>query len=172
MQRDNLPGMLYGMEDGSGLREIPSGERLSALDELVCLWEASARSTHGFLTEADIDGLRPFVRTALESVAQLWGMADRSGRWVAFMGIDGDMLEMLFVHPSVQGEGFGRKLVELAVNHRGARRVDVNEQNLKALGFYVRMGFAVTGRSHRDGQGNPFPLLHLEWPGPEKTFSG
>ncbi|MGY0625916.1 MAG: GNAT family N-acetyltransferase, partial [Paraglaciecola chathamensis] len=42
-----------------------------------------------------------------------------------------------------------------------ATKVDVNEQNPKALGFYQRIGFKVVGRSELDGQGKPYPLLHL-----------
>ncbi|WP_374755463.1 hypothetical protein [Runella slithyformis] len=42
------------------------------------------------------------------------------------------------------------------------QRVDVNEQNPQALGFYERMGFAVISRSALDGLGKPYPLLHLQ----------
>ena len=43
-----------------------------------------------------------------------------------------------------------------------AHELDVNEQNPQALAFYQRMGFQVVGRSAVDGQGNPFPLLHMK----------
>ncbi len=42
-----------------------------------------------------------------------------------------------------------------------APEVDVNEQNTQALDFYLRRGFHVVGRSPLDGQGRPYPLLHL-----------
>lgn len=29
------------------------------------------------------------------------------------------------------------------------------------MGFYLRMGFAVAGRSETDDVGRPFPILHL-----------
>lgn len=48
-----------------------------------------------------------------------------------------------------------------AIAALGARRVDVNEQNEQALGFYRRLGFAQVGRSPLDGEGRPYPLLHL-----------
>ena len=137
-------------------------ERFAVLDELVSLWEASVRSTHDFLTDSAIDGLKPVVRMAMESIPLVWGMADRSGRWVAFMGIDGDKLEMLFVHPAAQGLGLGRRLTGMAVRDPGVRFVDVNEQNPKAYRFYRRVGFALIGRSEMDGQGNQFPILHLK----------
>ena len=38
---------------------------------------------------------------------------------------------------------------------------DVNEQNLKALGFYLSRGFEQIGRSELNGQGKPFPLIHM-----------
>jgi putative acetyltransferase len=43
----------------------------------------------------------------------------------------------------------------------GATRLDVNEQNDQAVGFYRRMGFAAVGRSERDYTGKPYPLLHM-----------
>ena len=140
-------------------------ERLSVRDGLVDVWEVSVRSSHDFLSEEDMDGLKPFVRSAIMEVPECWGVRDQSGRWVAFMGMDGVRLEMLFVDPAMQGQGLGRYLVEVAIHERGIRQVDVNEQNPGAAGFYRRMGFVPYGRSERDGQGNPFPLLHLEWGG-------
>ena len=50
----------------------------------------------------------------------------------------------------------------------GARAVDVNEQNPQALAFYKRQGFRIVGRSAQDGQGMPYPLLHMVWQRPEK----
>ena len=64
------------------------------------------------------------------------------GGFAAFAGIDGDMLEMLFVAPQARGKGVGRQLVEYLVRERGIRRVEVNEQNAQAAGFYARLGFA------------------------------
>ena len=46
--------------------------------------------------------------------------------------------------------------------------LDVNEQNPQALAFYKRQGFRIVGRSAQDGQGMPYPLLHMVWQRPEK----
>jgi len=43
-----------------------------------------------------------------------------------------------------------------------AERLDVNEQNPQALGFYLHEGFEVIGRSETDGLGQPYPLLHMK----------
>ncbi len=37
----------------------------------------------------------------------------------------------------------------------------VDEQNEQAVGFYLKMGFEVAGRSELDSTGKPFPLLHM-----------
>ena len=84
-----------------------------------------------------------------------------------FCGVHDGNLEMLFLAPEARGRGIGRLLVAHAISRQGATRVDVNEQNGQALGFYQRMGFVVTGRSLLDGQGKPYPLLHMVLAGVE-----
>ena len=61
-----------------------------------------------------------------------------------------------------RAEGLGRELVEHVTVHCGVRRVDVNEQNAQAAGFYARMGFRVVSRDALDPSGRPYPILHLE----------
>jgi putative acetyltransferase len=125
------------------------------------VWEESVRATHHFLTEADIQGLRPLVAEAFRQPIALAAVRDEAGQVAGFLGVADGKIEMLFIHPSFRGGGAGRRLVHHAVHTLGATMVDVNEQNGQAVGFYLRMGFAVEGRSELDGQGNPFPLLHM-----------
>lgn len=54
-----------------------------------------------------------------------------------------------------------RRARHSAVKDLGARRLDVDEQNAQAVGFYLHYGFQVVGRSETDGMGEPFPLLHM-----------
>jgi putative acetyltransferase len=53
--------------------------------------------------------------------------------------------------------------MRFAIEQMNVTELDVNEQNPQALGFYQHQGFVITGRSPLDGQGNPFPLLHLRY---------
>lgn len=85
----------------------------------------------------------------------------RFGGFIAFAGVAGEMLEMLFVAPGARGKGAGRQLVNHVTRHCGVRRVDVNEQNPLAAGFYERMGFRTTGRDAADPSGRPYPILHM-----------
>lgn len=130
-------------------------------DKLVDVWEASARATHHFLTEADFAFLTPLVRPGLLGLQHLFGARSPDGELVAFVGVDGDKMEALFVHPAWFRTGLGRLLADYAVTELGVRTVDVNEQNEQAVAFYLHLGFRQIGRSEVDGQGKPFPLIHL-----------
>ncbi len=144
-------------------REIK--ERPAALiDALAAVWEASVTATHHFLTPEEIRRIGAYVPEALRAVPHLAAAFDETGAPAAFLGVEGDKLEMLFVHPSARGGGVGKALVGMVVRRWGVRRVCVNEQNPQAAGFYAHLGFVVCGRSDRDEQGGPYPLLHLRLP--------
>ncbi|WP_324047901.1 GNAT family N-acetyltransferase [Aeromonas caviae] len=128
---------------------------------LITIWEASVRASHHFLQEADIAALRPLILEHYFDAVTLNCARVDNGVIVGFIGVAEGNIEMLFVAPAGMGQGVGRQLVAHAIANLGARRVDVNEQNEPALGFYRHLGFEVVGRSALDGQGKPYPLLHL-----------
>lgn len=132
-------------------------------DKLICLWEASVRSTHHFLTEKDIQFYKPLIRNEYFPAVELYVIKNSEAEPEAFLGLSEDNIEMLFVHPSAQGKGYGKKLIEFAIHKRDIYKVDVNEQNDKALQFYLNRGFKVTGRDATDAQGNPYPILHMQY---------
>lgn len=79
------------------------------------------------------------------------------------MLIDGGHMEALFVDPAHRGTGVGAALVRHGLTLHPRLTTDVNEQNEQAVRFYERMGFSRTGRSPLDGQGRPYPLIHLAY---------
>lgn len=148
------------------------------LERLLEIWEAAVRATHTFLEEKDILFYRPLIRDEYLEQVEITVARDTAGVIQGFMGLVGTpdqteqasdgqekqpvgSIEMLFVHPASFGKGVGRSLVDFARSKYPSLMVDVNEQNPGALAFYRRCGFSVTGRSPLDGQGRPFPLLHM-----------
>lgn len=85
------------------------------------------------------------------------------------MGLSDDLIEMLFVLPDEQGQGYGKQLIEYAINEKQIGKVDVNEQNEKALRFYLKRGFKITGRDSQDNTGKNFPILHMQLKNKEKN---
>jgi putative acetyltransferase len=134
-------------------------------DVLLALWLDSVRASHRFLSESEIQALRPVVRDEVLPALELWLLAHPSHGPVAFMGLDGTSLEALFVAPSYLRRGGGRLLLQHARALKGALTVSVNEQNPDALNFYLANGFEARGRSATDGGGRPYPLIHLAEPG-------
>lgn len=128
---------------------------------LIALWEASVRATHHFLQEADIIALKSLILEHYFAAVDLVCARGEEGEIAGFCGVHDGNIEMLFIAPEARGSGVGRQLVDHAIHCLGATRVDVNEQNAQALGFYQHLGFGVTGRSPLDGQGKPYPLLHM-----------
>ena len=102
-------------------------------DELLSIWEEAVRSTHHFLTEADIQFYKPLIRHEYLAAVRLYIIREDSGTIAAFMGLSNDCIEMLFVRPNAHGHGYGSRLVEFAIRKKRIYKVDVNEQNAAAL---------------------------------------
>jgi len=130
--------------------------------ELTDVWEASVRATHHFLREEDIQFFKPLILNEYLKAVRLHCVKDASGEINGFIGTLDNAIEMLFIRPSARGKGIGRALAEFAINNENCIKVDVNEENEQAVGFYKKLGFKTTGRSEKDGFGKPYPLLHME----------
>ena len=131
-------------------------------DRLLNVWESSVKATHLFLSREEIENIKRYVPQALRAVKHLLVAENEAGDPVAFAGIDGQKLEMLFVCAEDRGRGIGRRLLQYAVENYAVNELAVNEQNPQAAGFYEHMGFRVYKRSDADEQGNAYPLLYMK----------
>ncbi|WP_343084389.1 GNAT family N-acetyltransferase [Blautia producta] len=132
------------------------------IKELVDIWHASVLATHTFLTERDIEKIAEYVPDAVKNIPTLI-TAEQRGVVIGFAGVDGEKLEMLFIHPDFRGQGTGKQIVEYLLENCGIKEVCVNEQNPRAKGFYEHMGFEVYRRTETDEQGNAFPSLYMKY---------
>ena len=137
------------------------------VESLLVLWEKSVRATHFFLSEENIASIAAYVPHALQEVAHLMIAKNDRMETIAFMGVDENRLEMLFLAPEARGKGVGRLWLEYGIDRFGVDQVCVNEQNPEALKFYEHMGFRVYKRTGLDEQGNPFPVLYMNLAGRE-----
>ena len=140
-------------------KEVRPSELMEAL---LLVWESSVRATHDFLRKGDVEFLQPYVEQGLKEIPVLL-CAFEEGHPLAFLGMAEDSIEMLFVHAESRDKGIGSTLMRAALS-RGASKVDVNEQNPQALGFYQRFGFEVVSRDDVDSLGLPYPILHCSLP--------
>ncbi|WP_144210574.1 GNAT family N-acetyltransferase [Shewanella donghaensis] len=129
--------------------------------EMLTVWESSVRATHDFITEDDIAFFKPIIMEQAFPAVTLKCVKNESGAIVGFVGVHEAKVEMLFIANASRGLGIGKLLLRYAIEHLGAMKVDVNEQNPLAVGFYLHEGFTVTSRSPLDDMGKPFPILHM-----------
>ena len=130
--------------------------------ELIRVWEDSVRATHNFITEEDIQFYKPLILNEYFKVVNLLCNKDEKLKINGFMGIVEDKLEMLFIDSVDFCKGIGKKLLIHAITEYKVKKVDVNEQNEQAVGFYKHMGFIVVKRSEVDPWGKNFPILFME----------
>ena len=129
--------------------------------DLTRVWEASVRATHHFVPEDYLQEIKALLPVIFPAVA-IYIFENDQNEIDGFLGVAEHKIEMLFIHPDKRGKGIGRLLTDYAINELKADKVDVNEQNDQAVGFYQRMGFIIEGRTDKDGMGRPYPLLQMK----------
>ncbi len=129
--------------------------------EMLDVWENSVRATHDFISDEDIEFFKPIIIEQAFPTVSLRCVKSESGSILGFVGVHNSKIEMLFILNEARGHGLGTLLLKYAIEKLNANKVDVNEQNTQAVGFYEHMGFKVKSRSPQDDMGKPFPILHM-----------
>lgn len=130
---------------------------------IIDVWEQSVRATHHFLPEDYLQEIKTLLPSILPAIP-VYVFKAENGTFKGILGVAEQKIEMLFIHPDSRGQGVGKLLTRFAIDELKANKVDVNEQNEQAVGFYLKMGFVQTGRTDTDSMGRPFPLLIMELP--------
>ena len=131
------------------------------IDDLLKVWENSVRATHKFLSNEEILEIKEYVPQALSDISHLIIDTDENERPIAFMGIENNKLEMLFINSGYRGKGIGKKMLLYGIEKYKVNDLAVNEDNPQAKGFYEHMGFKVYQRNELDDQGKPYPVLYM-----------
>lgn len=132
------------------------------IEQLLHVWEDSVKATHLFLSSEEIESIKEYVPQGLQQIGHLVIAENEAHEPIAFMGIQDQHLEMLFILSHERGQGLGLQLLNYGIMHYNINHVAVNEKNPQAKGFYEHMGFEVYKRSELDEQGNPYPILYMK----------
>lgn len=124
------------------------------------VWESAVLATHDFLAEEDFMYFKEVIpRDYLPNLEVYLIEDDQEVK--GFAAVAEGNLEMLFIHDNARGKGYGKALYNFMKEKTGLTKVDVNEQNPQAIGFYEKMGFRQIGRSEKDGSGKEYPIIHM-----------
>ena len=143
------------------IRLITNTSNKGLTNELVRIWESAVRHTHTFLSESEIERIKAYIPDAISRVERLLVFDNDENMPIAFIGIEGRRIEMLFVDASHRAQGIGKQLTAYSIEHYDVNEVTVNEQNPQAIGFYEHLGFCTYKRTELDEEGSPYPLLYM-----------
>ena len=62
-------------------------------------------------------------------------------------------IETLYILPTFQGHGFGKELLNYALQHHHSVRLSCWERNTRAIEFYKRHGFTESGETYFEMEG-------------------
>jgi putative acetyltransferase len=133
-------------------------------DASVALWLRTWQAAYSQIDfAARVDWWRQRWRDELLPVAEVV-VAEIGGNLIGFVTIDADTfyLDQLVVAPEYWGSGVGLALIAEARHlSPSGLDLDVNVDNARAIAFYGKCGFVITG----DGK-NPItgrPVHHMNW---------
>lgn len=147
---------MYKFQIMSHIRLANSGDYPVIME----IWESAVKATHDFLAEEDFNYFKEVIPRDYLPNLEVYIIAE-NGEAKGFASVAEGNLEMLFIHNDIRGKGYGKKLYEFMKEQTGLTKVDVNEQNRQAIGFYEKMGFKAIGRSEKDGSGKDYPIIHM-----------
>lgn len=106
---------------------------------------------------------RWWIRTTLLPMNKVW-IAEQDGQVVAFVGLRDDLIEPLYVHPTVWSQGIGTRLLRTVQAEPPDRLgLSVFQRNTQARRFCERRGFRLivlgTGSANDEGE----PDAYYEW---------
>ena len=124
------------------------------------IWESAVKATHDFLSEEDFTHFKKVIPRDYLPNLDVY-LISKNEKTQGFASVAEGNLEMLFIHNDVRGKGLGKKLYEFMKDKTGLTKVDVNEQNPQAIGFYEKLGFKQIRRSEKDASGKNYPIIHM-----------
>jgi len=109
-------------------------------DAIVSTWRAASEVAHPFLTREFLDREADAVRNIYLAFADTW-VTEVDGETVGFVSLVDDEVGGMFLDPRYHGQGYGKAMMDHAIAHKGALRVEVFKRNKIGRAFYDRYGF-------------------------------
>ncbi|MFD2178143.1 GNAT family N-acetyltransferase [Veronia pacifica] len=109
--------------------------------ELIQLWEHTVRHCYPFYCEHDISTIKQSVLPDLLDMLTLRAIFSPQQVMIGFVGVRQSKVELLFVNPSYQRQGYGKTLLRYATEILRCDWLEVDSRNKNARMFYEKMGF-------------------------------
>ena len=129
-------------------------------ETVIRIWLAASVRSHSFIDKAYWEEKAEAMRTLYLPLSEIVVDEDRAtGEVVAFMAFVEDYLAALFVAPEHQKMGVGSRLLALAKKMRGTLDLSVYAETERAVAFYQKNGFRITGERIEEMTGHTELLM-------------
>lgn len=115
----------------------------SDIEAVAEIWLAANLDAHSFIPADYWRANFAPVKAALAE-AEVYIYEDAGGI-EGFIGLSGEHIEGLFINAPARSHGIGRRLLELVKSMKPRLSLNVYAANTRALNFYRREGFSVSG---------------------------
>ena len=133
--------------------------RIDELAPLADLWVASWQEA---MPAIDFATRWAWISAVLANPAHTTLVIERDGAAHGFAVLEGALLHQLVVSRAAKGSGVARALIAAAKDRApGGLALEVNQDNPRAVRFYLREGFRRTGEGRNAGSG--LATWHMRW---------
>lgn len=136
---------------------------LSDMPEVARVFKASRRHSLSFLpvTHTEEEDIAYFTNVVFPGNDVVVG--EEGGRILGFIAFAEEWLNHLYLLPEAQGQGLGRKLLELAQSRYDHLQLWVFQRNEAAIRFYERNGFRKVKHTQGEENEEKEPDALLAW---------
>lgn len=115
--------------------------RKTDTDSVLALWLHTNLQAHSFIPAAYWENNLASVRDMLPQ-AEVYVYED-AGEIQAFIGLDGEYIEGIFVADKMLSQGIGKRLLDFIKAKKTELHLHVYQKNTRAVRFYQREGFEI-----------------------------
>ncbi len=124
------------------------------IDQVIKIWLEASIKAHDFVKsgfwESKVKDMREIYIPSGETYVY-----EEEGIIKGFVSLYKDTLAAIFVFPTYQGTGIGKKLIKKAKEVRDKLNLSVYKQNHRSIEFYKRYGFIVEKEQIDEHTGHP-----------------
>ncbi len=124
------------------------------IEQLLEVYVKTSRQNHDFLGEDNIQIAKELVRNVYFAMSTSL-IIKEDDKVVAFLSFIDQQISALFVDPDYQGRGYGKQLLDIAINKYKCDTLEVFVKNKQAFNFYVHVGFTKIGEAKEEIFGEP-----------------
>lgn len=118
--------------------------RMEDIGEVMRLWLETNSSAHKFIDRSYWEENYETVKEMIPQAAVY--IYEEDGEIQAFIGISEDYIAGIFVSEKFQSAGIGKRLLDYCKQVFDRLTLQVYQKNVRAVHFYLREGFSVTGK--------------------------